>query len=313
MESEKMDKGRRELDAKSQELANLAQDLDGKATRFRETEATRAEELRTWQATLESQQALLKEQRETFEQESVSQREAWAARVMRLERREIDVKDQEEKVHTDVEWVAQNEEEVTRREKAAQEASRSASLLKEEAERLKSEVEQRALEIDSRERSLREEIARHATELSKRTDALNALETEIGARRGGSRRHVGCEGEGTIAPGKGRLRSGGGDPRGSGGPRGPYPGIGIQRTPGRGPPHRIIRPGNGPCSPRARSERSGYPVRSRREKIPFRGDGETQAVGGPTDDPPIAAGPTERDDGVAGGGAGETRRGERGS
>ncbi len=183
IETEKMDKVRRELEAKSQELANLAQDLDGKATRFRETEATRAEELRTWQATLESQQALLKEQRETFEQESVSQREAWAARVMRLERREIDVKDQEEKVHQDVEWVAQNEEEVTRREKTAQEASRSASLLKEEAERLKSEAEQRALEIDSRERSLREEIARHATELSKRTDALNALETEIGARR----------------------------------------------------------------------------------------------------------------------------------
>src|SRR5256884_9302465 len=102
---------------------------------------------------------------------------------MRLERREIDVKDQEEKVHQDVEWVAQNEEEVTRREKAAQEASRSASVLKEETEHLKGEVEQRALEIDSRERGLREEIARHATELAKRTDALNALEAEIGARR----------------------------------------------------------------------------------------------------------------------------------
>src|SRR5207244_7957210 len=98
----------------------------------------------------------------------------------------------------------------------------------------------------------------------------------------------------------------------SGGTRRPHAGSVNQRTPGRSPPHRIIRPGNGPGSPRARSERSGYPVRSRREKIPFRGDGETQAVGGPTDDPPIAAGPTERDDGVAGRGAGETRRGDRG-
>jgi len=183
IEAEKTDKVRKELDSRAGELANVAADLDGKATRFRETEATRAEELRTWQTTLESQQALLKEQRETFEQESVSQREAWAARVMRLERREIEVKDQEEKVHQDVEWIAQNEEEVTRREKAAQEASRSASLSKEETERLKSELEQRTLEIDSRERGLREEIARHAGELSKRTDALNALETEIGGRR----------------------------------------------------------------------------------------------------------------------------------
>src|SRR5256886_17254552 len=97
-----MERVRKELEARTGELANLAQDLDGKAVRFRETEATRAEELRTWQTTLESQQALLKEQRETFEQESVSQREAWGARGMRLRRREIELKAQEEKVHQDV-------------------------------------------------------------------------------------------------------------------------------------------------------------------------------------------------------------------
>src|SRR5207244_10472594 len=64
IETEKMDKVRRELEAKGQELATLAQDLDAKATRFRETEATRAAELRTWQGTTESQQALHKAQRE---------------------------------------------------------------------------------------------------------------------------------------------------------------------------------------------------------------------------------------------------------
>src|SRR5207247_9078980 len=99
IETEKMDKVRRELEAKGQELATLSQDLDAKATRFRETEATRAAELRTWRASLESQQALLKEQRETFEQEGVPHREARAARVMRLERGEIDVKDPQEKFH----------------------------------------------------------------------------------------------------------------------------------------------------------------------------------------------------------------------
>src|SRR2546430_15997176 len=81
-------KGRAEVESRNANLTNLAQELDGKAAGLRETEAKRAEELRTWQTTLESQQAMLKEQRETFEQESSSQRESWAVRIMRLERRE---------------------------------------------------------------------------------------------------------------------------------------------------------------------------------------------------------------------------------
>src|SRR2546430_8865657 len=48
-------KGRAEVESRNANLTNLAQELDGKAAGLRETEAKRAEELRTWQTTLESQ------------------------------------------------------------------------------------------------------------------------------------------------------------------------------------------------------------------------------------------------------------------
>ena len=169
--TEKAEKVRKELEARDEDVKNRALELEGKTARLRDLESKRAEELRTWQTTLESQQALLKEQGETFEQESASQREAWAARVMRLERREIDVKDQEEKARQDVEWITRNQEEIGGREKAAQEALQSGSTLKAEADQLKGELDQRVLELDSRERSLREEIARHATDLATDTTA----------------------------------------------------------------------------------------------------------------------------------------------
>ncbi len=183
IENEKLAKGRAEVESRNANLTNLAQELDGKAAGLRETEAKRAEELRTWQTTLESQQAMLKEQRETFEQESSSQRESWAVRIMRLERREIEVKDQEEKIRQDDERFTRTEEELGRREKAVEEASQSATLRKAEADHLKGELEQRALEIDSKERAFKEESARHALELSTRTEALNVLEADMTAKR----------------------------------------------------------------------------------------------------------------------------------
>src|SRR5207249_7324296 len=118
IENERLAKGRAEVESRNANVTNVAQELDGKAAGLRETEAKRAEELRTWQTTLESQQAMLKEQRETFEQESSSQRESWAVRIMRLERREIEVKDQEEKIRQDDERFTRTEEELGRDRKS---------------------------------------------------------------------------------------------------------------------------------------------------------------------------------------------------
>src|SRR5207249_6306149 len=102
---------------------------------------------------------------------------------MRLERREIEVKDQEERIRQEDERFTRTEEELGRREKAVEEASQSATLRKAEADHLKGELEQRALEIDSKERAIKEESARHALELSTRTEALNVLEADMTAKR----------------------------------------------------------------------------------------------------------------------------------
>jgi chromosome segregation ATPase/regulation of enolase protein 1 (concanavalin A-like superfamily) len=183
IESAKLDKDRVELGTRKGELADQARELDRKAVHLREEESRRADELRTWQTTLESQQALLREQKDTFEQEAAAARDSWADRVMRLERRETKALEQEEKIRTDLDWITQNKEELIRRESTVQEASQGAAQMKAEAERLKADVEQQAMEMGSRERALREDAAHHAVELTKRTNALNALQAELDAKR----------------------------------------------------------------------------------------------------------------------------------
>src|SRR5207244_8772063 len=114
-------------DARKANRPRRATELEEEAARLRGEEAKAAEERRTWQTTLQSEQALLKDQRDAFEQEAASARASWADRVMRIEAREVDLEEKEEKVRTDVDWVARSDEDLKRREKAVEEAGRSAA------------------------------------------------------------------------------------------------------------------------------------------------------------------------------------------
>ena len=190
IESDKLDKARAELEGRKTELAAMARDLEAKNAKFRDEEARKGEELHVWQSTLESEQALLKEQRETFEKEMQDLRESWAGRMIRVEQREDEVKQREAKVQTDIEWVARNETEIGKREKVAAENLKAASELKSEGERLRAELEQRSLEIESRDRSLREEAANQSIELEKRTEALQAMEADLAGRKAQSEREL---------------------------------------------------------------------------------------------------------------------------
>src|SRR6059036_2561062 len=183
IEAAKADKLRGDLEARKVDLANGAKELEVEAARLRDEETRAAEERRTWQTTLESEQALLKGQRDAFEQEAASARASWADRVMRIEAREVDVEEKEEKVRTDIDWVARSDEDLKRREKAAEEAGRSAAQVQASAERATKEAEQRFLEIESRERALREEAAHEAIELTKRTEALKQFDTELSSKQ----------------------------------------------------------------------------------------------------------------------------------
>ncbi|HYM39620.1 MAG TPA: hypothetical protein VEY12_05680 [Thermoplasmata archaeon] len=183
IEGDKLDKARAEFETRKAELGAMGRDLEAKTARFREEEARKGEELRTWQATLESEQALLKEQKETFEKEMQDLRESWAGRMIRIEQREDELQGREGKVQTDIEWVARNEADLTKRETAAKESMKAAGDLKAEGERLRLELEQRSMEIESRERNLREEAAEQSVILEKRTEALQAEEAELAGRR----------------------------------------------------------------------------------------------------------------------------------
>lgn len=183
IDAAKVDKARAELEARKGQLADLAAELDVKATQLREEEARRAEDQRTWQTTLESQQAVLKEQRELFENEASAGRESWAERARQIQEREDLVKDQEEKFRSEAEWVARTEEELETREKAVREALQSSSLLKSEGERLKDETEQRSLEVESKDRVLREESARQAAVFAQRAESFQSSEREIELKR----------------------------------------------------------------------------------------------------------------------------------
>ncbi len=183
IEGDKLDKARAAHETRKAETAALARDLEARTARFRQEEAEKGEELRTWQTTLESEQGLLKEQRETFEKEMLEIRESWAGRMIRVEQREEELREREAKVQTDVEWVAKNESEMSTREKSASETLKAAAELQAKNERVRQELEQRAMEVESRERDLHEEAADQSVALEKRAEALQTREAELLAQR----------------------------------------------------------------------------------------------------------------------------------
>jgi len=183
IEADRLEKDHAELDARKGELDKLAKNLDAKAVQLREEEARKAEEYRTWQATLESEQTLLRQQQETFEKEMSELRDSWAGRMLRVQQREEDVTARESKIRSDVDWVAKSEEELGRREKATQIALDEADFLKREVETTRKDLEQRAFEVEARERALREEAAKHADELMRRDEALRTAETSVAEKR----------------------------------------------------------------------------------------------------------------------------------
>lgn len=183
IERSKQDKARAELENRKASLGALEKELDARGTKLREEESRKADELRTWQTTLESEQALLKEQRETFDKEMLDLRESWAARMLRVEQKEQELADREAKIQTDVDWVARSESDVSKREKALVEDRKALGATKADLERLEKDLEQRTLEVESRERAAREEAAARSVELQRRSDAMAISEADLARRK----------------------------------------------------------------------------------------------------------------------------------
>src|SRR5437870_12265750 len=84
IEAAKADKIRGDLDARKADLASRAKEREGESARLRDEETKATDERRTWQTTLDSEQARPNNPRDAFEQEAASARAAGADRMERI-------------------------------------------------------------------------------------------------------------------------------------------------------------------------------------------------------------------------------------
>jgi len=190
IESDKAEKARAELAARHDETERLAKATEAKASALREEETRKAEEFGSWQATMESQQALLRQQREAFEKEAAEHKESWAMRLLQVEQREADLAERETKLRGDLERLARAGDETARREAAAQEAARTAEALRSAAEAEKKANAEHAFDLERRDRVIREEAAKLTDEFARRGAALKAAEAEAAAKRANGEQEI---------------------------------------------------------------------------------------------------------------------------
>ena len=183
IDGDRLEKERAALAAWKGELTETVGALDGKATALRDLEATKAEEYRAWEASLASQQALLKEQKETFERETAEQRAAMTAKRGEIDAQAAEFAAREAKVRTSVEWVMRMEDAVKVRETQAADVLDAGTVARAEVEAAREQLAARAMELEAREAAVQEESRRQAEELSRRGEALKAGEAALADRR----------------------------------------------------------------------------------------------------------------------------------
>ncbi|HKZ89918.1 MAG TPA: DNRLRE domain-containing protein [Thermoplasmata archaeon] len=193
IETDKLDKTRAELETRKADLDRMSKSLEARTASLRDEESRKAEEFRTWQSTLDSEQTVLKDQRETFEKEIGNQREMWADRMLRVQMKEQEVSEREAKIRTDVEWIARNEDELNRRERTVAQSLRETQDAKAQIETIRQDLEARSMEVESRDRSLREEAARAMEDLAMRTQALEEERAAFEQARAGFERASGAK------------------------------------------------------------------------------------------------------------------------
>lgn len=172
IDMDKLEKERTLQEKTRADVERMASALETKAAGLHEEETRKAEELRTWHATLESEQALLRQQKDGFEKELANQREMWADRMLRVQMKEEEVAQREAKIRSDIDWIAKNDDEIKRREKEAEVALGEARAVQTRLAEMQRDLETRAMEVESRERSVREEAAQQAEALVNRQRAL---------------------------------------------------------------------------------------------------------------------------------------------
>ncbi len=181
-EAEKIAKAHAELAAREQENEKVSKTLEAKAATILEIEARKAEEFRSWQETMESQQVLLHQQHDAFDQEMKEQQETLENRLREIEKHEANLAEQQMRIQTNQSRIDRAKDDLARCENEVKQAMQAATEAQTAAEAAKKIADERASELEQRERALREEATRLSDEFAKRADMLKNAEAELASR-----------------------------------------------------------------------------------------------------------------------------------
>jgi len=181
-EAEKIAKAHAELAAREQENEKVSKTLEAKAATILEIEARKAEEFRSWQETMESQQVLLHQQHDAFDQEMKEQQETLENRLREIEKHEANLAEQQMRIQTEQSRIDRAKDDLARCENEVKQAMQAATEAQTAAEAAKKIADERASELEQRERTLREEATRLSDEFAKRADMLKNAEAELASR-----------------------------------------------------------------------------------------------------------------------------------
>ncbi|HKZ48814.1 MAG TPA: DNRLRE domain-containing protein [Thermoplasmata archaeon] len=179
----RLEKVQAELDARQVDLGKLEESLTARAAQLREEEARKAEEFRAWQETLESQQAVLRQQRQAFEKEATQRSEAWERRAAEMGRTEKALKEREEKAQARHAAAAGAIEEVNTREAVAVETQRNAQDALARATVGLAETARQRAELDKRQQTLEREAAQVRVQLAAQAKAVETGQSELAQAR----------------------------------------------------------------------------------------------------------------------------------
>ena len=182
-EAENIKKAHGELAVHEEENRKVSKALESKNAEILELEARKAEEFRSWQQNMESQQVLLRQQADTFDLEMKEQQETLENRIREIEQHEVGLNEQRFKIQSDQARLDRAKEDLTREENEVKKAMQTAMEMQEAAESVKKTADQRAAEMEQRERALREEATRLSDEFAKRADMLKSAETELASKQ----------------------------------------------------------------------------------------------------------------------------------
>ena len=182
-ETEKIKKAHGELAFREAESQKTSKALEAKAASILELEARKAEEFRSWQENMESQQVLLRQQQDAFDLEIKEQQEALENRMREIEKHEVNLNEQRFNIQNDQSRLDHAKDELARYENDVKKAMQAATEAQAAAEIAKKATDERAAEFEQRERALREEATRLSDEFAKRADMLKSAEAELASKQ----------------------------------------------------------------------------------------------------------------------------------